>query len=110
VEKPWLAAYPAGVPADIDPDRYASLAALFEQSFERFGKAPAFTNLGATLTFSDVDRLSRAFAAYLQALPGMRRGDRPSRRAARAERRPSRARNANSRLEASDGLPGRAHP
>src|SRR5690606_22766704 len=76
VEKPWLASYPAGVPAAIDPDRYASLAALLEQSFARFGKAPAFTNLGVTLTFADVDRLSRALAAYLQALPGMQRGDR----------------------------------
>ena len=76
MEKPWLASYPAGVPAAIDPDRYASLAALLEQSFARFGNAPAFTNLGITLTFAEVDRLSRAFAAYLQALPGMRRGDR----------------------------------
>src|SRR5690606_13397564 len=46
------------------------------QSFQRFGEAPAFTNLGVTLTFADIDRLSRAFAAYLQALPGMQRGDR----------------------------------
>jgi long-chain acyl-CoA synthetase len=75
-DKPWLKAYPPGVPAEIDADQYASLVAMLEASFERFGPQPAFTNLGTTLTFADVERLSRAFAAYLQALPGMRGGDR----------------------------------
>ena len=74
--KPWLASYPPGVPADIDPDRYASLVALLEASFERFASQPAFTNLDTTLTFAEVERLSRAFAAYLQSLPGMKQGDR----------------------------------
>lgn len=75
-DKPWLASYPPGVPAEIDPDRYASLAALFEASFERYAAAPAFTNLGETLTFAEADRLSRDFAAYLQSLPALRRGER----------------------------------
>jgi long-chain acyl-CoA synthetase len=74
--KPWLAAYSAGVPAEIDPDHYPSLVALLEASFTRFGALPAFTNLDTTLTFAEVERLSRAFAAYLQALPGARAGDR----------------------------------
>jgi long-chain acyl-CoA synthetase len=74
--KPWLAAYPRGVPAEIDPDKYGSLAALLESSFQRYASSPAFTNLGETLTFADVDRLSRDFAAYLQSLPGMQRGER----------------------------------
>ena len=74
--KPWLAAYSPGVPAEIDPDRYPSLVALLEASFARFGPQPAFTNLGSTLTFADVERLSRAFAAYLQSLPGMQPGHR----------------------------------
>ena len=73
---PWLESYPPGVPAEIDADRYASLVAMLEASFERFGPQPAFTNLNTALTFADVERLSRAFAAYLQALPGMRPGDR----------------------------------
>ena len=74
--RPWLEAYPPGVPADIDADHYASLVAMLEASFARFGPQPAFTNLNTTLTFADVDRLSRTLAAYLQALPGMRPGDR----------------------------------
>ena len=74
--KRWLAAYSPGVPAEIDPDRYSSLVALLEASFVRFAAQPAFTNLGTTLDFGQVERLSRAFAAYLQALPGLKRGDR----------------------------------
>jgi long-chain acyl-CoA synthetase len=74
--KPWLEAYPQGVPAQIDPDKYSSLAALLENAFERYGDRPGFTNRDSTLSFADVDRLSRAFAAYLQAVPGLERGDR----------------------------------
>jgi long-chain acyl-CoA synthetase len=72
----WLAAYPPGVPADIDPDRYSSLVALLEASFERFGERPAFTNLGTTLTFAEIERQSRAFAAYLQSRTGLEPGAR----------------------------------
>jgi long-chain acyl-CoA synthetase len=74
--RPWLAAYPAGVPAEIDPDHYPSLVAMLEASFERFSAQPAFTNLGTTLTFADVELLSRAFAAYLQSLRVLGAGDR----------------------------------
>jgi long-chain acyl-CoA synthetase len=73
--KPWLASYSPGVPAEIDADRYPSLVALLEASFARFAEQPAFTNLGTTLTFREVERLSRAFAAYLQS-SGLERGDR----------------------------------
>jgi long-chain acyl-CoA synthetase len=74
--KPWVAAYSPGVPAEIDPDRYSSLAALLEASFARFGSQPAFTNLGTTISYREVERLSRAFAAYLRSLPGLEIGDR----------------------------------
>jgi long-chain acyl-CoA synthetase len=72
----WVAAYSPGVPAEIDPDRYPSLVALLEASFARFAGQPAFTNIGTTLTFGEVERHSRAFAAYLQSVPGLERGDR----------------------------------
>jgi long-chain acyl-CoA synthetase len=75
-DRPWLAEYPRGVPAEIDPDRYASLCELLESSFGRFADAPAFTNLGTTLTFAEAEAASRAFAAFLQSLPGITRGDR----------------------------------
>jgi long-chain acyl-CoA synthetase len=75
-DKPWLRAYPPGVPAEIDPDRYPSLCDLLEASFARYATAPAFSNLGTTLRFAEIDRLSRAFAAYLQSLPGLEKGER----------------------------------
>ena len=75
-EKTWLRAYPPGVPAEIDPDRYASLRDLIEASFARLGAAPAFTNLGSTLRYAEIERASRAFAAYLQSLPGIEKGER----------------------------------
>jgi long-chain acyl-CoA synthetase len=72
----WLDAYPPGVPAEIDAERYASLLALLESSFERHRDRPAFTNRHTTLTFAEVERASRSLAAYLQAVPGAGPGDR----------------------------------
>ncbi len=76
MERIWLENYPAGIPAEIDPDVYRSLADLFHTSVERFRERPAYTNMGRTLTFGEVDRLSRDFAAYLQHGLGLRKGDR----------------------------------
>ena len=72
----WLGSYPAGMPADIDPDQYGSLPELLEAIVAKFGARPAFHNLGATMTFAEWDRRSRDFAAYLQSLPGMGPGER----------------------------------
>ena len=66
VEKFWLGAYPDGVPAEIDPDRYSSLVAMFRDSVERFGERPAFANMGTSVSFGELDALSRDFAAFLQ--------------------------------------------
>jgi long-chain acyl-CoA synthetase len=76
VERNWLKHYPAGVPADIDPGEYASLRDLFEEAVAAHGNKPAFTNLGATLTFAQLDALTRAFAAWLQKKSGLIPGDR----------------------------------
>ena len=75
-DRPWVSSYARGVPAEIDPDRYASLPELLGASFEHFAERSAFTNRGATLSFADIDRLSRDFAAYLQTVLGLERGDR----------------------------------
>ena len=73
--RPWLTHYPEGVPADLDVNAYASLNELMQESFARFAQRPAFTFLGVSLTYGELDRLSQAFAAYLQSL-GLSRGDR----------------------------------
>ena len=71
----WLNHYPPGVPATVDTERFASLVDLFEQSCRKFGDNPAFTSMGTTLTYAESDKLSRDFAAHLQAL-GLQPGER----------------------------------
>ncbi|MEO6137951.1 MAG: long-chain fatty acid--CoA ligase [Luteimonas sp.] len=63
--RPWLAHYPAGVPAEIDVDEFPSIVSLLERSISRFRDRPAFGNLGKILTYADIDLLSGQLAAYL---------------------------------------------
>lgn len=76
MEKIWLKHYPPGVPAEIDPREYRSLLELIEQSLARYRELPAYTCMDRTITFGELDRLSRHFAAYLQKVAGLRQGDR----------------------------------
>ena len=76
MDRNWLKQYPPGVPADIDPDRYASLREIFEEACIAHRHSPAFTNMGATLSYTQLDELSRAFAAWLQKKSGLVPGDR----------------------------------
>ena len=71
----WTHAYPSGTPAEIDADAHPSLVAIFEESCRRFADRPAFSNLGVSLTYRELEHLSRDFGAYLQSL-GLVRGDR----------------------------------
>jgi long-chain acyl-CoA synthetase len=75
-ERPWLQSYPKGIPAEIDPGRYRSVAALLTECCERFRHRPAFVNLGRSITYDDLDRLSAAFARYLLEDLGLAKGDR----------------------------------
>lgn len=74
--KPWLKSYPAGVPELINPDQYRSVVELVDDSCARFGDKPAFTSMGRTITYADYERLARDFAAYLQNVVGLKKGDR----------------------------------
>ena len=74
--RPWLATYAAHVPAEIDPDAHRSVLDMLEGAMKRFADKPALRCLGQTLTYADVDRLTRDFAAYLQGKLGVRKGDR----------------------------------
>jgi long-chain acyl-CoA synthetase len=76
VDRNWLKAYPPGVPADVDVDQYPSLKAMVEEAMVTHRRLPAFYNMGATLTYAQLDELSRAFAAWLQHKSGLQRGDR----------------------------------
>ena len=74
-DRPWLSSYPQGVPADIDASQYSSLVGLMEESFARYADRTAYSFMGRDASYAEVDRLSRAFAAYLQGL-GLAKGDR----------------------------------
>jgi long-chain acyl-CoA synthetase len=75
VERIWLKHYPPGVPADIDPSRYSSLVALFDESFSQYRNGTAFIGMDKGITFGEVEEMSRAFGAWLQAR-GLKRGAR----------------------------------
>ena len=68
MDKIWLKSYRAGVPAEIDLNEYASINDMLAKSCRKFRDRPAFHNLGKTITYADLDRLSRHFAAWLESL------------------------------------------
>lgn len=76
MEKVWLDHYPEGVPVDIDPDQYSSIADLFRRSAKQFSQLPAFSNLGKTLSYGEADQLTSQFAAYLTGEAQLKKGDR----------------------------------
>ncbi len=67
MERIWLKSYPPGVPSEIDTSQYGSLVELFEKSIRAYGERPAFSNMGRTIRFAELDRLARDFGAWLQA-------------------------------------------
>lgn len=74
-EHVWLSAYPPGVPADIDVNRYASLVQAFDEWIEKYRDRIAFVSLGSEITYAEVSRQAHAFAAWLQA-QGVKQGER----------------------------------
>lgn len=68
--------YPVGVPATVDVDKYKNVVEVFNKSVKKFADRPAFSALGQTLTYGDIDRLSANFAAYLQNETTLQKGDR----------------------------------
>ena len=75
-ERIWLKNYPAGVPPEIDADSFSSIPELFDKTVLKFADKPAYHNLGHTLSYAALEGLSRDFAAFLQGLPGMAKGER----------------------------------
>ncbi|SNS13398.1 long-chain-fatty-acid--CoA ligase FadD1 [Pseudomonas segetis] len=76
IENFWKDKYPVGVAAEINPDQYPNIQAVLQQSCQRFADKPAFSNMGKTLTYGDIYKLSGDFAAYLQNHTDLQPGDR----------------------------------
>src|SRR6266702_7717206 len=75
--QPWLKTYlESGIPAEIDPNAHRSVVEMLGQAMKTHAERPAFRSFGQTLTYADVDRQSRNFAAYLQKKLGVKKGDR----------------------------------
>jgi long-chain acyl-CoA synthetase len=75
--QPWLKTYrESGIPAEIDPNAHRSVVEMLGQAMKTHADRPAFRSFGQTLTYADVDRQSRNFAAYLQKKLGVKKGDR----------------------------------
>ncbi|MGD0642193.1 MAG: AMP-binding protein [Roseiarcus sp.] len=72
----WLPRYPQGIPPEVDVAAYRSIGAVFEASVAKFGPRAAFVNMGTAISYSQMDRLARDFAAYLQGVVKLPRGAR----------------------------------
>ncbi len=75
-EKPWLKNYPTGVPETIELDESQTLIDLLEKGFAEFGDRPAYENMGAGLSYRELEEKSRHFASYLRQDAGLDQGDR----------------------------------
>ncbi|MGJ8569697.1 MAG: long-chain fatty acid--CoA ligase [Hoeflea sp.] len=71
----WLDSYPPNTAAEIGPLEYSSVAGLIENSFKRYAQRPAYTCMGKTITYSEMESMSSAIGAWLQSL-GLNKGDR----------------------------------
>ncbi len=74
--KIWHKAYDAGVPTEINPNEYSSINDVLESAYRKFADRPAFHNMGTTLTYREIDHLSKKFASYLQNDLHLQKGDR----------------------------------
>ncbi len=76
VDRIWQKSYPVEVPFEVDNSSYHSIVELYRDAIRAYGDRVAYRSFGSELSYNDVDRLSRNFAAYLQNELGVRKGDR----------------------------------
>ncbi len=76
MDKIWLKSYPKDVPAELPPLEDRSLRDMFERTFAKYPERAAYTNMGTSMSYAELDRLSLQFAAWLQQTVGLVRGER----------------------------------
>jgi len=76
LEKIWLESYAEGTPEELPPLAHKSLRELIDHSFKKYADRPCYTNMGTTITYRDLERMSTKFAAYLQNSVGLVKGER----------------------------------
>lgn len=76
MEAIWLRSYQEGIPTTIDPDKYSDMNAFFAEVLTKYQHLPAYTNMGKVISYAELDKYSKAFAAYLQQEFKLKKGDR----------------------------------
>ena len=76
MEKPWLKSYPPGVPAEIPTPEFRSLREMMDFAFREYADRPAYSNMGTSMSYRELDQGSMQFACYLQNTLGLTRGER----------------------------------
>ena len=76
MEKVWLKSYPEGMPEEVPTPPWRSVKDLFEHSFAAYPDNAAYSNMGKTLSYADLNDLSMRFACFLQQELGLTRGER----------------------------------
>ena len=76
IERPWLENYPADIPTQIDVEEFSSIPAVLEGAISKYRDRPAFSNMGKSITYGELDTLSAQFAAYLLGELKLKKGDR----------------------------------
>lgn len=76
MEKVWQKKYSKGVANEINPEIYPSIVKMLEDSSRKYAHLPSFSNMGRTLSYSELWQLSGQFAAYLQNTLNLKKGDR----------------------------------
>ena len=66
MQKPWLEQYPKNVPHEISTGDYNSLVDLYREAIDAFSDRPAYTNMGKTITYGELDKLTRSFAHWIK--------------------------------------------
>ncbi|MEM9931256.1 MAG: AMP-binding protein, partial [Bacteroidota bacterium] len=74
-QRPWLAQYPSGIPANVDTEVFTTLKDLLAEAMQKFASKPAFVCMGKEMTYAELDKRSTAFGAYLH-YRGLQPGDR----------------------------------
>ena len=76
MEKVWLTSYPEGVPELIPDPPYSSLTDMMNASMKKYASRKAYTNMGSSITFGELDEFSNRFAHYLLYELNLKKGDR----------------------------------
>jgi long-chain acyl-CoA synthetase len=72
----WLKSYPPGIPADVDLGEFGSINDMTQASLTKYAERVAFVQMGRSITFRQLDEMTRSFAAWLQKDVGLKKGDR----------------------------------